>query len=122
MICSFTVLEKFQRFWLDLDQDVLFSNGLCQSLREISLRWSATVEGSVGLRTINERINETRAVTAGAGAAGADHGCAERGATGWHLAHYPEPERKGEARSPQASTQSAQRQARSGVGRPGVLE
>ena len=58
VICSFTILEKFQRFWLDLDQDVLFSSGLCQSLREISQRWSATVEGSVGLRTINERINQ----------------------------------------------------------------
>jgi len=23
VICSFTILEKFQRFWLDLDQDVL---------------------------------------------------------------------------------------------------
>ena len=58
VICSFTILEKFQRFWLDLDQDVLFSSGLCQSLREISERWSATVGGSVGLRTINERINQ----------------------------------------------------------------
>src|SRR5947207_7832350 len=52
VICSFTILEKFQRFWLDLDQDDLFSSGLCQSLREISERWSATVGGSVGLRTI----------------------------------------------------------------------
>ena len=58
VICSFTILEKFQRFWLDLDQDVLFSSGLCQSLREISQRWSATVGGSVGLRTLNERINQ----------------------------------------------------------------
>src|SRR5437868_6092593 len=58
VICSFTILEKFQRFWLDLDQDVLFSSGLCQSLREISERWSASVGGSVGLRTINERINQ----------------------------------------------------------------
>ena len=58
VICSFTILEKFQRFWLDLDQDVLFSSGLCQSVREISQRWSAMVEGSVGLRTINERINQ----------------------------------------------------------------
>src|SRR5260370_835101 len=58
VICSFTILEKFQRFWLDLDQDVLFSSGLCQSLREISQRLSATVEGSVGLRTINERIKQ----------------------------------------------------------------
>ncbi|MFL5665101.1 MAG: transposase [Ktedonobacteraceae bacterium] len=58
VICAFTILEKFQRFWLDLDQDVLFSSGLCQSLREISQRWSAAVGGSVGLRTLNERINQ----------------------------------------------------------------
>ena len=58
VMCAFTILEKFQRFWLDLDQDVLFSSGLCQSLREISQRWSATVGGSVGLRTLNERINQ----------------------------------------------------------------
>jgi len=58
VICAFTILEKFQRFWLDVDQDVLFSTGLCQSLREISQRWSATVGGSVGLRTLNERINQ----------------------------------------------------------------
>jgi putative transposase len=58
VICSFTILEKYRRFWLDLDQEVLFSSGLCQSLREISQRWSAIVGGSVGLRTINERINQ----------------------------------------------------------------
>ena len=58
VLCSFSILEKYQRFWLDLDQDVLFSSGLCQSLREISQRWSAMVGGSVGLRTINERINQ----------------------------------------------------------------
>ena len=58
VICSFSILEKYQRFWLDLDQDVLFSSGLCQSLREISQRWSAAVGSSVGLRTMNERINQ----------------------------------------------------------------
>ncbi len=58
VICSFSKMAKEQRFWLDLDQDVLFSSGLCQSLREISERWSATVGGSVGLRTLNERINQ----------------------------------------------------------------
>jgi hypothetical protein len=41
-----------------LDQDVLFGSGLCQSLRDLSQRWSATLESSVGLRTINERINQ----------------------------------------------------------------
>jgi len=34
---------------LDLDQDVLFSSGLCQSLREISQRWSATVGVNFGI-------------------------------------------------------------------------
>jgi len=58
VVCSFTILEKHQRFWLDLDQDVLFGSGLCQSLRHLSQRWSAIVGGSVGLRTINERINQ----------------------------------------------------------------
>src|SRR2546423_8334503 len=56
VICSFTILEKYQRFWLDLDQDVLFSSGLCQSLREISQPSRATFEGNAGLRTINARI------------------------------------------------------------------
>jgi transposase-like protein len=37
---------------------------LCQSLREISERWSATLEGSVGLRTINERINQIEPLVA----------------------------------------------------------
>src|SRR5712691_96705 len=58
VICHYTILEKFQRFWLALDQDVLFGSGLCESLRHLSQRWSALVGGSVGLRTINERINQ----------------------------------------------------------------
>jgi putative transposase len=58
VICHFTILEKYQRFWLDLDQDVLFGSGLCESLRQLSQRWSAQVGGSVGLRTINARINQ----------------------------------------------------------------
>ena len=40
------------------DQDVLWSSGSCQSLREIAERWSATLGSTVGLRTINERINQ----------------------------------------------------------------
>src|SRR5207245_5895265 len=64
VICSFAILEKYQRFWLDLDQDVLFSSGLCQSLREISHGFRATLEGSVGLRTINERINQIEPLVA----------------------------------------------------------
>jgi Transposase, Mutator family len=57
VICHFAVFEKNQRFWLDLNQDALLSSGLCQSLREITERWGDILGGSVGLRTVNERIN-----------------------------------------------------------------
>ncbi len=58
VVCNYTILEKYRRFWLDLDQQVLFGTGLCQSLRHLSQQWSAVLESSVGLRTINERINQ----------------------------------------------------------------
>jgi putative transposase len=60
VVCEYTILEKNQRFWMDLDQDVLWSTSCCQSVREIAERWSATVGGSVGPRTINERINQIK--------------------------------------------------------------
>ncbi len=28
VICHFTILEKYERFWLDLDQDVVLGSGL----------------------------------------------------------------------------------------------
>jgi hypothetical protein len=43
---------------MDLDQNVLFGSGFGESLRQLQERWSATVEGSVGLRTLNKRINQ----------------------------------------------------------------
>jgi putative transposase len=58
VVTQFAILEKYQRFWMDLDQDVLFGSGFCESLRQIRERWSATIERSVGLRTLNERINQ----------------------------------------------------------------
>lgn len=58
VICQFSMLEKFQRFWLDLQQDALFSSGLSQSLRTIRNRWSGELEHAVGLCTINELINQ----------------------------------------------------------------
>jgi hypothetical protein len=58
VVCRYAILEKYQRFWVDVDQRVLFGSGLCQSLRHLSQEWSATLESSVGLRTINERINQ----------------------------------------------------------------
>jgi hypothetical protein len=58
VVSHFAILEKQQRFWMDLDQDVLFGSGFCESLRQLQERWSATVDGSIGLRTLNERINQ----------------------------------------------------------------
>ena len=43
VICNYVLLEKYQRFWMDLTQDALWSSGCGQSLRDISERWSATV-------------------------------------------------------------------------------
>jgi putative transposase len=58
VICQFSILEKFQRFWVDLQQDAFFSSGLGQSLRAIRNRWSGELEHPVGLRTLNELINQ----------------------------------------------------------------
>lgn len=58
VLCHFTILEKYERFWLDLDQDVVLGSGLCESLRHLSERWSEAVGSSIGLRTLNERINQ----------------------------------------------------------------
>src|SRR5437763_7287238 len=58
VVCHFAILEKYQHFWMDVDQRVLIGLGLCQSLRHLSQEWSATLESSVGLRSINERINQ----------------------------------------------------------------
>jgi Transposase, Mutator family len=58
VLCNYAILDKNKRFWLDLDQDALWSSGWGQSLREICERWSATLGHDVGLRTINERINQ----------------------------------------------------------------
>jgi hypothetical protein len=43
---------------MDLAQEALWSSGCGQSLRDICDHWSATMGHSVGLRTINERINQ----------------------------------------------------------------
>jgi hypothetical protein len=58
VVCTYTILEKYRRFWLDLAQQMLIGLGLCQSLRQLSQQWSARLRSSVGLRTINERINQ----------------------------------------------------------------
>ena len=43
---------------MDVAQEALWGSGCGQSLRDICDQWSATVGHSVGLRTINERINQ----------------------------------------------------------------
>jgi putative transposase len=58
VICTFALLEKYGRFWIDFHQDALFSSGLGQSLRAIKERWSGQLGSPVGLRTINEIINQ----------------------------------------------------------------
>jgi putative transposase len=57
VICSFAILDKYDRFWYDLDQQAIFGSGLCQSLRDLCQQWSANLESQVSLRTIHERIN-----------------------------------------------------------------
>ena len=41
VICQFSILEKFQRFWVDLQQDAFFSSGLGETLAndQRSLEW-----------------------------------------------------------------------------------
>jgi hypothetical protein len=53
--------EKYQRFWLDAGHRAIFGTGLCRSLRQLSQEWGANLASSVGLRTINERINQLEA-------------------------------------------------------------
>ncbi len=58
VVSHVAILEKHQRFWMDLDHQVLFGSGFGESVRQMQERWSASVEGSVGLRTLQERINQ----------------------------------------------------------------
>jgi hypothetical protein len=62
VVAHFAILEKYQRFWLDAPQRAIFGSGLCQSLRHLSQQWAATLGSNVGLRTINERINQLEAL------------------------------------------------------------
>lgn len=61
VVAQFAILQKYQRFWLDAPQRAIFGSGLARSLRQLSQEWAATVGASVGLRTINERINQLEA-------------------------------------------------------------
>jgi hypothetical protein len=61
VVAQFAILEKYQRFWLDAPHRAIFGSGLSRSLRQLSQDWAATLGASVGLRTINERINQLEA-------------------------------------------------------------
>jgi hypothetical protein len=61
VVAHFAILEKYRRFWLDAEHRAIFGSGLCRSLRHLSQEWGATLASSVGLRTINERINQLEA-------------------------------------------------------------
>src|SRR6266851_494679 len=52
VLCHFTILEKYERFWLDLDQDVVLGSALGESLRHLCERWGEAVGSSIGLRTL----------------------------------------------------------------------
>jgi transposase-like protein len=58
VVCDFAILEKYKRFWMDLSQDAFWRSGCSQSLRDICDSWSAILGHHVGLRTVNERINQ----------------------------------------------------------------
>ena len=64
VVAHFAILDKYQRFWLDAPQRAIFGSGLCQSLRHLSQQWAATLGSNVGLRTVNERINQLEVLLA----------------------------------------------------------
>jgi hypothetical protein len=61
VVAQFAILQKYQRFWLDAPHRAIIGLGLSRSLRQLSQEWAATVGASVGLRTINDRINQLEA-------------------------------------------------------------
>lgn len=66
VVSHVALLEKNQRLWMDLDQQVLFGSGFAQSVRQMQEPWSANVEGSVGRHTLNERITQVEPFVAAA--------------------------------------------------------
>lgn len=59
VVAHCAIWEHEQRFWVEWDPDVLLGRGLCERLPHVSHRWSATLGGSVGLRTRHERITRS---------------------------------------------------------------
>jgi hypothetical protein len=61
VVAQFAILQKYRRYWLDAPHRAIFGSDLSRSLRQLSQEWAVTVGASVGLRTINERINQLEA-------------------------------------------------------------
>jgi hypothetical protein len=120
VICQFSMLEKFQRWWVDLQQDAFFSSGLGQSLRAIRNRWSGELERPVGLRTMNEVMNQVEprvASPAGTPCPRSTHG----GPMGWHVGQDPGSRSRNQARHTSPSTPQAQWEESGDLSGPGVL-
>ncbi|MGQ9854998.1 MAG: IS256 family transposase [Candidatus Oleimicrobiaceae bacterium] len=54
---NFAVLRRAKRFWSDVDKNSLFKAGFCQSLRQMAEELGTALESSVGLQTLNKRVN-----------------------------------------------------------------
>lgn len=53
----FAVLKHFQRYWTDVDRLSLFKAGFNQSLRQMTEELGEAMQSSVGLQTLNRRVN-----------------------------------------------------------------
>lgn len=62
VVCQWSILAKWQRFWFDLEHKAVYGSALGHSLRQMRDEWSAELGGAVGLRSINERINQLEAL------------------------------------------------------------
>jgi transposase-like protein len=59
---KFAVLKRLKRFWTDVDKLSLFKAGFCQSLRQMAEELGDVLESSVGLQTLNKRVNAATTV------------------------------------------------------------
>src|SRR5260221_2718216 len=82
VVAYWTIVEKFKRFWLDLDQDVLFGSGLCQSLRESPRTVECHAGQQCGLAD-NQRTHQSDRASPGASPSRTDHRCAHSHPIRW---------------------------------------
>jgi hypothetical protein len=58
VVAHWAILEKYKRFWLDLDHRILFEGGLTRSLRQLSEQLAISLNSPVGLRSLEERFKQ----------------------------------------------------------------